>query len=73
MTEPIADDVVWGLKGLAAELGIPLRRARYFVQQRIVPYRRVGKKRLAFSRKDLRDWWHEDAEANDVAKPGKAR
>jgi hypothetical protein len=33
----------------------------------------VGKKRLAFSRKDLRDWWHEDAEANDVAKPGKAR
>jgi hypothetical protein len=38
----LADDLVWGGKSIAAELGISTRKAFYLLENEMIPARKVG-------------------------------
>jgi hypothetical protein len=57
LPETLADDLLWGVDGpdgIAAELGIPVRRAYYLIGIGKIPVRKIGHRTIAASRAELR-------------------
>jgi hypothetical protein len=38
----IGGDLVWGAPGIAAEIGVSVRRAYYLLDRRLIPARQIG-------------------------------
>jgi hypothetical protein len=49
----LADDLIQGARGIAAEIGEKQRRVEYMLEQRLIPARKVGRRWYA-SRAQLR-------------------
>jgi hypothetical protein len=54
---PLADDLIWGVggpDGIAAYLGIDVRKARYLIDRGEIPVQRKGHRTIVGSRSELR-------------------
>lgn len=54
---PLSADVLWGVDGeygIAAFLGIPVRKARHLIDTGQIPIRRHGRRTITASRSELR-------------------
>jgi hypothetical protein len=55
--ERLADDLIWGIRGphgIAAFLGIDVRRAYYLIQRGAIPTKKIGHRTIVASRSRLR-------------------
>jgi hypothetical protein len=48
-----ADDLIWGAKAIADELGIPLTRVYYLIRTKRIPFKKLGPKTIIASRRQL--------------------
>jgi hypothetical protein len=55
--ERLNADLIWGVKGkqgIAAELGIPERRAYHLIHKNLIPHRKLGPKTIVAFRSALK-------------------
>jgi hypothetical protein len=55
--DKLAEDLIWGVdgpNGIAAELGIPLRKAYHPISKGAIPVRKLGAKTIVASKSALR-------------------
>jgi hypothetical protein len=68
--QPLADDLIWGVAGadgIAAYLGIDVRKARYLIERGLIPVQRKGHRTIVSSRSALRRAFAGDAKAGNAA------
>ncbi len=51
--QPLADDLLWGARPIAVEIGVTVRKAFYLAERGLIPVRKVGAQLVA-SRRELR-------------------
>ena len=62
--ERLAEDLVWGVKGpngIAAELGVPERRAYHLIHKGLIPFKKLGPKTIVALRSELKHFLASDS------------